>query len=67
MARIICSLPNASDIINGVRFTADRGQMVSDEISDAQAEAFAAIPGYQLVSIELAPAKQDQAPKGAKS
>lgn len=67
MARVLCTLPNASDTINGVRFTADRGQMVSDEISDAQAAAFTAIPGYQLVPAKAPPAPPPPSPKPAKS
>lgn len=50
MPRVICTLPNASETINGVAFTLDRGQMVSEEVDEATAANFAAIPGYQLVA-----------------
>jgi hypothetical protein len=49
MARVICTLPNASERINGVAFVADRGQMLSEDISDEVAAEFAAIEGYSLV------------------
>lgn len=57
MARVICTLPNASTKINGVAFAEDRGQMVSEEISDDKAAAFVAIPGYKLVGDKKAAAK----------
>ena len=61
MARVVCSLPNAAPLINGVKFTPDRGQMISDEVSDEVAAAFAAIPGY-----DLAGAKKPAGAKGGK-
>lgn len=45
--RIICTLPNASDNINGVAFIAGAGGMVSEEIPAAVAERFLSIPGYK--------------------
>lgn len=59
MARVICTLPNADKLINGVTFTADRGQMISEEIPDEVADAFLAVPGYILVG-----AKVDAKPEG---
>lgn len=52
MAIVICTLPNASTRINGVTFTADRGQMISDDVDDATAAHFRAIPGYMVVGDE---------------
>lgn len=49
MARVICNLENAGGLINGVKFTEDRGQMISEEVPDEVAANFAAIPGYALV------------------
>lgn len=58
MAKVICTLPNVSAKINGVRFTADRGEYISDEISDEAALNFAAIPGYRIAEVPAAkPAK----------
>ena len=49
MAKVICTLPNASDTINGVRFTRDRGQMISDDMTDEQAAAFERVGGFKIV------------------
>lgn len=46
MAKVLCKLPNASTNINGVRFVTHRDGMISEEIDDAVALAFAEIPGY---------------------
>jgi hypothetical protein len=46
MARIVCTLPNASELINGIKFIESKGQMISEEVEDAVVEFFTAIPGY---------------------
>lgn len=57
MAKVLCTLPNASEEISGVKFaTHDKG-MLSEDISDEQAAEFAAIKGYELVG--AAPKKTD--------
>lgn len=53
MPKVICKLPNASEKISGVKFAqhpdgAEFG-MVSEEISQEQADVFGSIPGYELV------------------
>lgn len=63
MARVICTLENASELISGVKFTADRGQMISEEITDEVAAHFASIPGYSLVAPAAAPAASDDGKK----
>ncbi|MFT8945951.1 MAG: hypothetical protein ABF876_05140 [Acetobacter aceti] len=55
MAKVICTLPNASTRINGVTFTPDRNQMVSEEISDDVAAHFAVINGYKLMKNKAVP------------
>lgn len=51
MPKVLCTLPNASDRINGVKFTIIEGVgRVSDEIGAEAAELFLSIPGYELVS-----------------
>lgn len=63
MAKVICALPNASGNINGVTFTPHPDgpgkdgilPMVSEDISDEQAAAFASIPGYTLVGVKKPP------------
>lgn len=59
MAKVICTLNNASDEINGVKFKKhpDGHGMVSEDIGDDQAAVFASIPGYELVGATKA-AKQ---------
>lgn len=46
--RVICTRPNAAELISGVRFTQTDGGMLSDELSEEQAKAFAEIPGYAI-------------------
>lgn len=48
MAKVICSLPNASELINGVKFFEHEAGVISEEISDEVAAAFASIKGYVL-------------------
>ncbi|MBB3017704.1 type IV secretory pathway VirB10-like protein [Microvirga lupini] len=49
MPRVICDLPFASDLINGVAFhPLDQGGKISDDIETELAEWFATIPGYKL-------------------
>lgn len=49
MPRVICALPNASDEISGVKFTAlEDGRKISEEVSDEVAGSFASITGYEL-------------------
>lgn len=57
MAKVLCTLPNASELISGVKFAPHAsGGMLSEDITDAQAEDFASIPGYELVGAPKAPA-----------
>jgi hypothetical protein len=49
MPRVICSLPNASDKINGVSFTLlEDGRRISADVSDDIAGVFSNIPGFEL-------------------
>ena len=55
MPKIVCTLPNASDNISGVAFTArEDGAKVSEEISEELAAMFASIEGYALLEEEEA-------------
>lgn len=49
MPLILCKLPNAAAVINGVEFKKTDAGMLSGEVSDEAAELFAAIPGYEVV------------------
>lgn len=64
MAKVICNLPNASELINGVKFVSHKDGMISEEIDKDEAEAFLDIPGYKLVTKEAA-AKPASAEKPA--
>jgi hypothetical protein len=46
MPKILCTLPNASAEINGVKFSPAEGGMLSDDMTAEQAESFLSIPGY---------------------
>ena len=63
--KVICTLPNASELINGIAFEKSLdGSMVSvDVLDDAVAAQFAGINGYELQEMK-APASKAVAPKG---
>lgn len=50
MSKIICLLENASNLINGIKFTPAEGVegLVSEEVSESVAALFLSIPGYVL-------------------
>lgn len=50
--RILCTLSNMSEQVSGVRFTPapDGKGWVSEDLTPALANAFAAIPGYSLMT-----------------
>ncbi len=48
MPKVLCRLPNASELIDGVRFVSHKSGMVSEEINDEQAKRFCSIDGYEL-------------------
>ena len=50
MKRVICALPNASRLINGIAFESlGKGAgMLSEEVDDHQAAEFCKIAGYSL-------------------
>lgn len=54
MSKIICTLEHASDLINGVKFSALEGVegKVSEEVSESVAALFLSIPGYVLHGAE---------------
>lgn len=48
--RVRCALPNASELISGVRFERDDdGSMVSEPVDEPTATRFCSIRGYSLV------------------
>lgn len=52
MPLILCKLPNASTKINGVEFKPTEAGMLSVDVSAEVAEAFAKIPGYEIVQAQ---------------
>lgn len=46
--RVLCTLPNASTVINGVTFEAGPYGLVSADLTPEMARHFASIPGYSL-------------------
>ena len=63
MARVICSLPNASEEIDDIKFEAIEGGMLSEDISDELAARFASIDGYKLADGESPKAKRSRKAK----
>jgi hypothetical protein len=48
--RVLCTLPNAGTLINGVKFSRVRLGMLSEAVSDEVAANFARIPGYTVIA-----------------
>jgi hypothetical protein len=63
--KILCTLLNASELINGVKFFAHKLGMISEEIADEIGNEFIKIEGY----VKALPSKADAAavasPEGA--
>lgn len=47
--KVLCTRPNASELISGVRFEKTADGMLSEDISGEQAQRFLAIDGYTRV------------------
>lgn len=70
MPRVICELPNASDMISGVPFhLLDDGRRISDEVAQEVAERFCSIAGYSLDEdgLDVEPPAPETAPKLTKA
>lgn len=67
MPKVICTLRNASNEINGVKFEEHEGRLLSEEISEDMAAKFAAIPGYELMVEEEKPKATAKAAAPAKA
>lgn len=63
MKKIICDLPNASELINGIKFesTLDGAVISLEPVEDDVAAQFDGIPGYHLVDAEPAGKKSETA------
>ncbi len=62
MSKVICKLPNASELISGVKFVSHKDGMISEDISDDVASAFLEVPGFEPA---LTPAQAKAAEKAA--
>lgn len=60
MPKVICTLPNASELIDGIRFVSHKDGMVSEEISDAQVQRLVSIKGFSVI------VKESKAEKAAR-
>lgn len=58
--RVLCTLPNAGELINGVAFQATSVGMLSDPIDTDMAANFLRIPGY--VEVLDPPTRDDGTP-----
>ena len=67
MKKIICDLPNASELINGIQFepTLDGAMMSVEAVSDEIAAQFKGIPGYHFAAAEPATSKKAKADPNA--
>lgn len=65
--RIICKLPNASELISGVKFASHKLGMISEEIADDVAAAFLSIPGYVVADKRGRPVEDEAAPAPAEA
>lgn len=61
MAKVLCTRPNASDEISGIKFEQHERGMVSVDIDDEQAAAFLDVGGYESVGADDGKAAQAQA------
>ena len=59
MPKVLCTLPNASEDIGGIKFEKHANGMLSEDVSDEQAARLASIPGYELVGSPSKPAPTD--------
>lgn len=60
MQRVICTRPNASNLINGVVFEPHENGVISVEISEEQAQNFLRVPGYYLADVAAKDKKPEQ-------
>jgi len=63
--QVVCTLPHAGPVINGVAFAKDKGGLVSEDIGEEQAAHFLRIPGYEAVPGTVASLhEQSKRPRG---
>lgn len=66
--KVICTLPNASESINGHEFElTDEGAVSKNVLSDKDAARFEKIPGYQVVDASGGGTEGDENPPEGKA
>jgi len=63
MAKVLCTIENASELISDVRFVKHKDGMISEEISDEQSAFFLSVTGFHPVEKDGAPKKRGRPPK----
>lgn len=66
MKKVLCTLPNASALINGVEFEETDAGMLSAAVEDDVAKQFEGIPGYELIDAGEAKKADASAAKATK-
>lgn len=51
MPKVLCTLPHASELINGVRFVSHALGMLSEEVAHDVADAFLEVPGFKAHAV----------------
>lgn len=59
MPKVICTLPHASALINGVRFVTHKAGMISEDVGQDVADGFLRISGYVAADKKGQPAAVD--------
>jgi hypothetical protein len=62
MKQVLCTLPNCSEEVSGVKFTAFAGGMLSEPISDEAAKRLCSIPGYKEYAASVHSTGQGNSP-----
>lgn len=65
MAKVLCTLENASTLIDSVKFEKTAKGMLSEEISDEQVKHYLSIPGFEVPAPEQAKSTEGAAPAGS--
>jgi hypothetical protein len=66
MPKLICTLPNASELISGIKFIEHELGRISEEVSEEVATLFSEIPGYELVKAVAEVTKEELIERAAK-
>lgn len=62
MPQVICTLPNAANVISGYKFSPHSEGKISEDLPDDTASRLTSIAGYKLANIESAQVQVVQKP-----